>query len=433
MAAKTAGENGLNVALLERKSEPYKIQRSCATMFAVEDGFLFGERMYFNHKQKKLVFPINGFTVDYDGPYKNFYGQVFYSANARAYIQFGDYEANLKKGDKGRLSVVYDKETLLYGLINDAKKHGVKIFGSANVINIRNKDQKVYVYTADGRIFCAPFVIAADGINSRIARILGFNKERKFYGTVATVSYDVVGIEPPFPYTYMMTTYFEPKNHIPITCGMVPRAYGKDVFWVYGGGPADHRVDYSFELKYFMEKSPFSSWFKDPKIDKKRTAVLSVWSPIVEPFKDNVLVIGDAAWCIEAECTGSMMCGRKAAQTITFALKEGKINREGVEIYLRWWKKSFIDYDYRGYLRSLAMLYLVDEQETEFLYSLISECLPATLNPHKAEEIINSALMEKIPQIQAKRPQLLLKFQQISGISLERILRSLIRCGFPSR
>ncbi len=33
VAAKTAAENGLKVALLERKTHPAKIQRSCAQMF----------------------------------------------------------------------------------------------------------------------------------------------------------------------------------------------------------------------------------------------------------------------------------------------------------------------------------------------------------------------------------------------------------------
>lgn len=48
MAAKVAGENGLSVALLERKHSIADIQRCCATMFAIEDGYYFGERMYFN-------------------------------------------------------------------------------------------------------------------------------------------------------------------------------------------------------------------------------------------------------------------------------------------------------------------------------------------------------------------------------------------------
>ena len=73
MAAKVAGENGLSVALLERKDDIADVQRCCATMFAIEDEYYFGERMYFNEDKRRLVFPVTGFTVPYDGPYKNFY------------------------------------------------------------------------------------------------------------------------------------------------------------------------------------------------------------------------------------------------------------------------------------------------------------------------------------------------------------------------
>ena len=76
MAAKVAAQNGLSVVLLERKENIPAIGRSCATMFAIEDDYLFGERMFFNDTQKRLVFPVNGFSVSYDGPHKNFYGQT---------------------------------------------------------------------------------------------------------------------------------------------------------------------------------------------------------------------------------------------------------------------------------------------------------------------------------------------------------------------
>ena len=63
MAAKVAGENGLNVALLERKESVTAIQRSCQTMVAIEDEYYFGERMFFDEKHKRIVFPVNNFSV----------------------------------------------------------------------------------------------------------------------------------------------------------------------------------------------------------------------------------------------------------------------------------------------------------------------------------------------------------------------------------
>ena len=55
MAAKTAGENGLKTALLERKTNPAKIARGCAMMFAIESDYYFAERMYFNDEDEIWV------------------------------------------------------------------------------------------------------------------------------------------------------------------------------------------------------------------------------------------------------------------------------------------------------------------------------------------------------------------------------------------
>jgi NADPH-dependent 2,4-dienoyl-CoA reductase/sulfur reductase-like enzyme len=62
MAAKTAGENGLKTAILERKTNPAIITRSCAVMFAIESDYYFAERMYYNDDNGKMIFPVNGFT-----------------------------------------------------------------------------------------------------------------------------------------------------------------------------------------------------------------------------------------------------------------------------------------------------------------------------------------------------------------------------------
>lgn len=425
MAAKVAAENGLSVALLERKKNITAIGRSCATMFAIEDDYLFGERMYFNSKQGRLVFPVNGFCVKYDGPYKNFYGQMLYAPDGKTCIEIGNYEENFTKGDKGRLSVVYDKETLLKGMLKDAEEMGVEIVSEANANDIKKNPETILITTSSGDVFEGTFVIAADGLNSRIADILGLNKKRIFYGTVKTISYELTGVSMPAPFTYKMTNIFEEKYGLPITYGIVPKASGDDTFWFFIGGPADDRINYEDELHRFIENSPFASWFKKVQLGERQSAILNFWSPIEDPFCDNVLIIGDAAWSIEAEITGAIMCGWKAANAVSVALRDNKLNREGVETYLTWWKESFLQYDYKGYLRSLAMLYVLNEEDVIYVYNLLDKPLPSTLNPHKLGELINSAIFEKLPKIQAERPEVIEKFQKIATEPLEELLKAL--------
>ena len=204
MAAKVAGENGLKVALLDRKEKIVEIGRCCATMFAVESDYYFGERMYFNEKNGRFVFPVTGFSLKYDGPYHNFYGWHVYTSDAKHYIKLGDYDENVKKGDQGRLSVTYSKSHLLKSLLNDAKESGVDVFPETNVVDVRCKGKINEVVTSEGNVFEGVFTIAADGINSRLAKILNLNRERRFYGTMQGVSYYMSGLDLPHPEVLVM-------------------------------------------------------------------------------------------------------------------------------------------------------------------------------------------------------------------------------------
>ena len=71
MAAKVAGENGLKACLIERKTEIRKINRIC-TMIINIDEENFSE--YITYRNKRFIFPHNGFTINYDGPVRKIYG-----------------------------------------------------------------------------------------------------------------------------------------------------------------------------------------------------------------------------------------------------------------------------------------------------------------------------------------------------------------------
>ncbi|MCK5512965.1 MAG: hypothetical protein KAJ00_00570, partial [Deltaproteobacteria bacterium] len=100
-------------------------------------------------------------------------------------------------------------------------------------------------------------------------------------------------------------------------------------------------------------------------------------------------------------------------------------NREGLQTYLTWWKDSFLQYDYKGYLRSLAMLYVLNAEDVRYVYSLLDKPLSCTLNPHKLEELMNAAILERLPVIQTERPEILDKMQKIATEPLEDLLKVL--------
>ena len=103
MAAKTASEYGLSVALLERKKDICKITLACGMMIVSLSGTYMGERVILNAEKKRLCFPVYGFSIPYDGPYRNFYSWQLLSYNGEI-VQLGDYKTNKSKGEEGRVS-----------------------------------------------------------------------------------------------------------------------------------------------------------------------------------------------------------------------------------------------------------------------------------------------------------------------------------------
>ena len=61
------------------------------------------------------------------------------------------------------------------------------------------------------------------------------------------------------------------------------------------------------------------------------------------------------------------------------------------------------------------------------VYSLLDKPLPCTLNPHKLEELMNAAILERVPAIQSERPEILEKFQRLATEPLEELLK-VLRC-----
>ena len=132
LAAKAAGQAGLNVALLERKSDITRIERTCGQTFVSMNDYYFGDLVTYNRKGKRILFSKNGFSFNYDGPVKNSYAWHIYSPNGNV-LPFGLPEETRKKGDYGAVALSYDKEILLRCILEEAKEAGVEVLVSHNI------------------------------------------------------------------------------------------------------------------------------------------------------------------------------------------------------------------------------------------------------------------------------------------------------------
>jgi flavin-dependent dehydrogenase len=385
------------------------------------------ERVLLNPGQKRFCFPGYGFTIPYDGPHQDFYTWSIYSHKGHK-VQLGDYAANSIKGEAGRISTVYHKESLLKGLLSQAQNNNVDVYNPYNVIGTRTENGKVKVFTREGASFSGTFAVAADGRSSRIARTLGLNKNRKYYGTAMTLGYEMSGVEPPEKHALFQIFLNEDP---PMRIWMTPRAGADEHFVMVGNLHPGSDMEGAFTR--FTTQGYFASWFRHA--EKKRCLPIAgnMYSHIEDPYKDQVVLISDAVWCQEAEMTGAIISGWKAANAITFALAEGNISREGVSDYLNWWRDEVINkYDYRDMIRNVVMPYCLSPDDIDFLLSKIKRTLTGILDPYETPKLVGEAMAEIMPVVSAERPDIFKKLQTMRTTPLEVIFNGCIRAGFPT-
>ena len=422
-AAKTAAGNGLRVALLEMKTTPVKIQRACAQMFLMNMDSFYNERMYFSLDQKRWIFPVNNFSVTYKGGYREFYACHFIAPNSEKRIEIGDYEAN--QSGRGMAAVVFDKGALLEGLFEEGERAGVEYFLERTVIDARKIPEGVEVRTKNGERFIGTFCIAADGINSLLARKLGVNRERIFLTTSGSVSYYITGVTFERSEMICMGNCYDHGGLGVVHFCMLPSVYRSDEYWLYIRG--NERFD------YFTTRSPFSKWFRKVEVTHKRCAVISMWSPAKEPFKDNVLFVGDSVWFAEAENTGALLSGHKAANAVCNALHRGKPDQEGVREYSEWWKGNWPEtHDYRDFLCYPVFFNLFTEDELNYLHKIVVQKLPWSLNPFRLYGNILRAVEPLMERIRKEKPLMAQKILTLRPETAVSLMKPATRLGYPA-
>jgi len=423
MAAKTAGENGLNVALLERRANIEQLTRPCG------EGLIchkheHGENVRINFRDNRFVFPYNGFSIKYEGPLKGVFKYDQYSADGHT-MEMRLYVGE-RKGDRQTLPshFAFDKELLLNGLLDEAKRNKIDIFPGVNASDVEKTDNGVII-KGNGKSFEGTYAVAADGLNSRMARQLGFNKQRKFLGTLRVKGWRMRGLEPPDPQSHIHVV--EGVDAPPMFC-ILPMAKPDEYYVSIAGWST---VDFDARLDQMMKRSRFSAWFKKAEILKSNGCVLNLCSPISEPFKDNVLLIGDAAAFAQISNHNAILCGWKAANTITVALIKRTLGKEGVSGYLEWWNKNFYDSSFT--VPPIDPNETLTREEINFYFSLFKEPLPAALSAEEMRKVMGEAMAKIMPQLKAQRPDILAKMENLRKMPPDETWAERRKTGFPNR
>jgi digeranylgeranylglycerophospholipid reductase len=413
LAAKAAGNAGLDVALIDRKSDLTRIERTCGQTLVSMNEYYFGDLTFYNPKGKRIGFSHNGFSFHYDGPVKNLHAWHIFSPDGNL-LPFGMPQETRKKGAYGINGLSYDKEILLRCLLEEVNEAGVEVFPGINASDISTTPEGVKV-SGSGKTFESFYAIGADGANSRIAKLLGFNKKRTAYCYLFSKAWYMRNVKAPdLDILISSITY---KTVAPGYMFIFPRPYGDDLNVVFLS--LDPRVNLDEVAHYFMKENPFfSPWFKNVELMDQHTSAQYMFSPIIEPYRDRVLLAGDSGSCQELENSGAMISGWKAGNAIISALKEDRtaIASQGISDYITWWKSAYINgYRHEDYIMNFAIPFVIDkEHDLNYIFSLIKEPLPLCWNPYTAISHIGERVQILIPTIEKERPDILPKLGAMS-------------------
>jgi flavin-dependent dehydrogenase len=412
LAAKAAGENGLEVALLEKNLDPTRRTRACGESLVSMAEYWFGNIVGFNTRDKRIFFSSDGFSFKYDGPYQNLYGMRIYAPNGHK-IELGDLEEQRKKGDHGRVGISFDKEIMFRCLLEEVKSCSVDVFPGINVQKVTSTADSITA-EGSGQSFEGRYLIAADGTNSRVARVMGMNEGRTYYCNLHALSYHMSGVESPEPNVVVSTIVYTKEGAA--QCFMFPQAAeGIHNILVISVNP---KLDLETAFDYLMKEAFCAPWFKNAKKLRSFSANENCYSPIVEPYKDRVLITGDVGATQEVENPGAMVSGWKAGQAITTAVQEENLGLEvtGIAQYTNWWKEIYINYyDQELYIKAFSMpLILTAAEDVNYVYSFIKETMPACWHPYTPGVYVGQAMAKALPTIQQERPDIIQKLQRRS-------------------
>ncbi len=426
VAAKAAGENGFDVALLERKTDLTVMDRACLQTLDSANEYMHHDLYRCNLRDKRLCFPAHGFSVKYDGPYTDIHARYYYSPNGNR-VQGGIYEEQKEKGEYGKITTIIDKEILFRSMLEEAKAYSVEVFPGINVEKVTTAADGVTV-EGSGQSFEGRYLIAADGLNSRIAQMLGFNKDRTYYCQLYALAYYMSGVEPPDP--HYATTIFSPTKDGPIFLFLCPKS--PDGEYIHLVFTLDPRLNLEEASDHFTKKAFSAPWYKNAKILRTFSATLNCYSPIVEAYKDRVFIAGDVGATQELEITGALINGWKAGHAASVAVQEENLGLEvtATTRFANWWKESYVNYySHEAYLKGFALPIILDEPEDiDYLFSLIKEIVRPCFNPYTSP--LKEQFQKIMPIIQRERPEVARKLER-GSLPLTELLAEVTKRSKP--
>ncbi len=320
ICAKYLAENNIKVLVVDKKQEIGTPKR-CGEMIAI-DGLCDA-----------------GLEVNPIWAVNEVYGLELYPPDANKKI-------NLKWNEP--IGYILERKIFEKHLAYDAIRAGAKYMVKTRATEVTRDDNGKISgiraeFMGDEIIIKAKLIIAADGVDSKIAKSAGIKTTNDLKDYEPGFQYEMAGLKNIDP--NILQLYFGketvPHGYIwifPKGCGIANVGIGVDCMIAekQGKRPKDY-------LDEFLKKNP--GIFKDASPIEINTGGIPVSGGLDEFVFDNLIILGDAAQQVNPITGGgistAMRSGRLAAEVAAKAIKEGDLSKERLKEYEDRWKKSY--------------------------------------------------------------------------------------------
>ena len=366
MASIRSAQQGLKTLLVEKKANLCEALRTTGNAFRIKNP-VHGEYLTLDKKKEKAVvhFHNSNFDLDYNGPLIDMYDSYFFSNSG--------HRLHTTRKDRP-MSCVYSMSALLGELKGEAERAGVEFMTGTIALTAENRADYTRLQVKRGKVVSwldADYIIAADGLNSRLAEALGRNRDRPV--VIRGPCFETVfeGVAFPYPpgFSFVLGKDMLGGNGFLV---VYPHAEGENSYCVMVNNrfPADQGQKI---INHFTQKSRFSTWFKNARPVNHTATIVTVRPPMVTAYSGRVLFIGDAAAYGETLVPGALRCGYYAAE----AVKKELSGKSGFEDYQRFWSTNF-EYvtnpqKQKDYTKILRLFHSLEDEEIDFLFQLSEE------------------------------------------------------------
>lgn len=369
-AAKKCAELGLRTALLEKR---HALGLKCCGEGLSADAIkVLGQEI-----------PKNCIAQDIDGA-------IIYAPNGKkiviGYGKTTGYVLERKRYDKwlaeqaARAGAHIQAKTAVTGLIKDNNfVKGVKANFEGNDFSVNSK-----------------VVVAADGVESKVARWAGLNTTNKLVNIDSGFQYEMVGIELEDPHKIILYfgNKFSPRGYR----WLFPKGEDKANVGIGIGG-----IGYGKTAKQYLDE-----WIaKMPDLKKGSVTDVNAGGIPVGGFLENMVgnglvVVGDAAHQVNPIHGGGMeeaaIAGKIAGEVIADCIKKGDVSQKALSKYNDiWWKERGI------HLKKVEKLRQVVEKLSDEDFNMLADALSG----EDLVEFTRGSGLGKLAKILMKKPKLI--------------------------